>query len=219
MLSMKKLMRSPMVQRIAAKIISLYLLFIKFSCRWSIKGLENIEPYWKTNKPMIVVFWHNRMAMAPFAWQSSQPFFMLISPHANGKLIAKVVEYFGIQSIYGSSSHNRGVQSLRSILKCLKKGYSVGITPDGPRGPCEILKDGVFMASYASQCDVVALSYATSNHYRFSSWDRFFFPLPFGKGRWVWSATVPSPRSMDQKQAFNEKVRLALASVTATSKC
>jgi lysophospholipid acyltransferase (LPLAT)-like uncharacterized protein len=209
----KKLLKKNYVQKIFSFLIALYLLLVRYTCRWTYKGQEHILPYWQSKHPIIVVFWHNRMAMAPFAWRSKNPFFMLISQHSDGLIIAQVVRHFGIQCIAGSSSHGNGFKGLRGILRCLKKGHCVGITPDGPRGPCQVVKEGIFMASYLSQCPVIALSFATTRHRRLSSWDRFFVPLPFGRGMFAWSCPVMPPSQAEDKMVFMEKVSQALTHV------
>ncbi len=86
---------------------------------------------------------------------------MLISHHSDGRLISRVVKYLGIDTLQGTASHNKGSGAVRGLIRCLRQGGSVGITPDGPRGPCYSLKEGVFMVSLLSGCDVLAVSYVT----------------------------------------------------------
>lgn len=211
---LKKCVKTSFVQNVMALLGVAYLLVVRWTCVWKRKGFNNIQPYWAKNRPVIVVFWHNRMAMAPFAWRSRNPFYMLISHHSDGRLISRVVKYLGIDTVQGTTSHHKGGSAVRGLIRCLKQGNSVGITPDGPRGPCQTLKEGVFMISLLSGCDVLAVSFVTSRHIRFSSWDRFFFPLPFGRGRFYWSAPIEAPRSEEEKETFLAKVQKALDSVT-----
>lgn len=211
------ILKTAWVRRLISWIVAQYLSLVWKTCRWQIQGAEALRPYWEAGRPIIVVFWHNRMAMAPFAWEKGRPFYMLISPHSDGQLIAATVKSFGIDTIYGSSSHGAGAQALRDLVRCLRQGASVGLTPDGPQGPCEVLKEGIFSLAYLSQHDVIALSFSTSRHRRLHSWDRFFVPLPFGKGLLVWSPPIAAPRHSQEKDAFLSQIASALRYVTTTA--
>ncbi|MBY0264489.1 MAG: DUF374 domain-containing protein [Holosporales bacterium] len=52
----------------------------------------------------------------------------------------------------GSSSHQE-LQALRSLLQ-VKKGNSIGMTPDGPRGPCHQVSEGIVRLSLMSGVDL-----------------------------------------------------------------
>jgi lysophospholipid acyltransferase (LPLAT)-like uncharacterized protein len=210
-------MKTSFVQNAIALISVTYLLIVRWTCVWRRTGFHHIQPYWAKKRPVIVVFWHNRMAMAPFAWRSRTPFYMLISHHSDGRLISRIVKKLGIHTVQGTTSHQKGGSAVRGLIRCLKEGGSVGITPDGPRGPCEVLKEGVFMVSLLSGCDVLAVSFVTSRNVRLSSWDRFFVPLPFGKGGFYWSHPVAAPTSAEEKDIFLGKVQKAMDSVTYES--
>jgi lysophospholipid acyltransferase (LPLAT)-like uncharacterized protein len=210
----KKIIRSLFFKTLISALVAFYLILVKWTCRLKVHGIENFHPYWNNKKPLIVVFWHNRMALAPFAWKSSRPFFMLISPHEDGLLISKVIGFFGLKTVFGSSSHHQGPKSLALLIRHLNQGHCVGITPDGPRGPLHVVKPGVFMAAYKAGADVVALSFASSRHKELSSWDRFYIPLPFGKGHLVIGHPVPAPRHCEEKERFITEVEEALSTVT-----
>ena len=72
--------------------------------------------------------------MMPLAWHGLTSFHMLISAHRDGRIIAGAMTYFGIETIAGSTSRG-GSSALREILKRLKEGGCVGITPGWPARP------------------------------------------------------------------------------------
>src|SRR5690348_17934377 len=80
--------------------------------------------------------------MIPMAWRRLAPMHMLISAHPDGQIIADAVTYFGVDSIAGSTKRG-GSAALRTMLKRLKEGDCVGITPDGPRGPAMTASVGI----------------------------------------------------------------------------
>lgn len=210
----QKITHTPFLRRMMARFFAIYLKIMRSTSGLTIHNSGHIQSYWKKNQPVIVVFWHNRMALAPFAWHTHHPFFMMISEHPDGKIISEIVQHFGIQTLSVSSDPNKRGQSLKQALRCLRQGQSIGITPDGPKGPCYQAKKGVFLSALASGCDVLALTYATSNHRRFGSWDRFFFPLPFGTGHLIWSTPLPAPKHKDEEQDFLKTLTHHLNQIT-----
>lgn len=102
--------------------------------RWEVVGGEIPRRLHAAKRPFIVAFWHGRLLMMPMAWERSVPIRMLISAHRDGRLIADSVAAFGIESIAGSSTRG-GSTALRQMVKALRQGVCVGITPDGRGGP------------------------------------------------------------------------------------
>jgi lysophospholipid acyltransferase (LPLAT)-like uncharacterized protein len=115
--------------------------------------------------------------------------YMLISKHRDGRLIARTIGILGYHTIAGSSSRG-GMEALREIIRVLKAGHIVGITPDGPRGPRMHLQKGAVQAARLANVPIVPLTYATSRRKILRSWDKFHLPLPFGRGVFVWGSPV-----------------------------
>lgn len=179
---MKRVMRHPVVMRFLCWIAAVYIGLVYKTTRWEKKGFENVMPYWDQRKPLIVCFWHNRLMMTCFAWQSPfQKFNMLISSHSDGQYIANIVGHYGIQTIAGSSSKG-GSQALRKILRVLKDGHAVGVTPDGPRGPRFEVSDGIIQMARLSGADIIPVTFAISRRRVLKTWDRLIFALPFSRG-------------------------------------
>ncbi|KAB2835775.1 MAG: lysophospholipid acyltransferase family protein, partial [Caedimonadaceae bacterium] len=105
----------------------------------------------------------------------------LISSHSDGQYIANIVGHYGIQTIAGSSSKG-GSQALRKILRVLKDGHAVGVTPDGPRGPRFEVSDGIIQMARLSGADIIPVTFAISRRRVLKTWDRLIFALPFSRG-------------------------------------
>ncbi len=133
------------------------------------------------NEPVIIAFWHSELLMQPFLYKKVRKrgkVAVVISDHFDGEIIARVMRFFNISSIRGSSS-KRGVKALLEGIKRLKKGYDVGITPDGPRGPRKSVAGGIVTLAKKSGAKIVVFSYAPSKYWQLKSWDRFLIPKPF----------------------------------------
>jgi hypothetical protein len=99
----------------------------------------------------------------------------------------------GIEARRGSSSR-RSLSAARELVAALRDGLDVGITPDGPLGPCYDFKPGALMVARAGDAPVVLISGAFDRAWRLKSWDRFFVPLPFSRVR-MRCERVESPRA------------------------
>ena len=181
---LKKIIRSSIAKATLAGIGYFYLWFVFKTTRWTYIGLKHPERLIQTNTPFIAAFWHGRLAMLPFLWRWSKPFYMLLSEHEDGRFIAKVISYRNINSIYGSSTRG-GAQVALSCIKELKQGHCMGITPDGPKGPRHEVAEGLLHIARLSGAPIVPASYAIQRHCMLNTWDRFLVPLPFSKGIYV----------------------------------
>jgi lysophospholipid acyltransferase (LPLAT)-like uncharacterized protein len=144
---------------------------------------------------VIVCFWHARISISPACWdlKRAQEPRALISLSADGEFIAKAVSWLGFPAIRGSSTKKSapdkvkgGATAFRDVLKWLKGGGGIAITPDGPRGPAEQMAEGAVMLARVSRAPVLLVGLASHPCSRLGTWDRAVMPVPFGKGAIVW---------------------------------
>jgi lysophospholipid acyltransferase (LPLAT)-like uncharacterized protein len=197
----KKITKSSLGQHCLAYIGAFYIHFIYWTNRWSFEDMHYGQEVWGGEKPFIAAFWHGRLMLMRKALRVSIPFSMFISDHSDGKIIAKIMALLSIRTIY--SSRNAGSKGLLALRQALAKGFCVGITPDGPRGPIFQAKKGTFMLAYLSGCVTIPVAFSTSRHRRLKSWDQFFLPLPFGKGVFVYGKPIPAPLQKDEQSCQN----------------
>ncbi len=119
------------MRRVLCWLAARYIRLAHASGRWSVVGADIPKRLWDEGKPFILCFWHGRLLMMPYCWRSGIPIHMLVSRHRDGRLIADTVGYFNVGTVAGSTRHG-GSSALRTLLRILKEGQSVGITPDGP---------------------------------------------------------------------------------------
>lgn len=172
-------MKARLLAWLLPRLIFLVHKTLALTIRWEFVG----ERYKEGDAPYILSFWHARILMMPFAykgWNGS----MLISEHKDGAMIADAVELMGIQSSRGSSSRG-GARALLEMIRIARKGRALGITPDGPKGPREVVQPGTVQLAKKTGLPLRAVCYATRRHKRANSWDRFYLPLPFTRGVFV----------------------------------
>jgi lysophospholipid acyltransferase (LPLAT)-like uncharacterized protein len=161
-----------------------YLLYaliclIYKTMRVSIVGQETYRDLVNSENGVIGIFWHGRMLMMPFLYPGKN-ISILISAHRDGEIIANVMKRFNFGLVRGSSKKG-GSAALREMLKLLKSGSDLGFTPDGPKGPAEIVKPGVAEVARMSGKYIIPTTFSAKPCIRATSWDRFMIPLPFSK--------------------------------------
>jgi lysophospholipid acyltransferase (LPLAT)-like uncharacterized protein len=220
---MRKLIRHPAVQAGLARIIGAYLAFALRTTRWRVLGADPALAEVREGRPLIIAFWHERLPVIPILFRlvaEREPAaaalvpHVLVSQHRDGRFIGAAVERFGFRMVYGSSSRG-GAEALVQMLRVLRAGNPVAITPDGPRGPRRQPAPGLVQLAARSGAAIVPVAGATSHHRILPSWDRMMMPLPFGRGVIACGAPVQVPR--DGAEAALPIVAAALDAACATA--
>ncbi len=205
----KAFSRSETVRRPLCWLAAQYIRLVRHTGRWETIGGEVAAEFWDRGEPFILAFWHGRIMMMPYCWRPTQPINMLISSHRDGLLIARTVSHFGIDTVAGSTTRG-GTAALRTMLKSLKDGVSVGITPDGPHGPYMRASDGVVQLARLSGAKILPCTFAAARRRVVGSWDRFVLAWPFSRGLFLWGQPIAVARDADE--AALEAARLAVES-------
>jgi len=192
----KRLLRSDAVRRAVCRLGALYIRFVRWTGRWQTVGGDVPRHRWDAGEPFILAFWHGRLLMMPHCWDPAKPIHMLISEHRDGRLIADTVAHFGIETVTGSSSKG-GAGALRAMVKHLKAGHCVGVTPDGPRGPRMRATEGIIATARLSGAPIIPATYSAAAGRNLGSWDRFLVAWPFTRGVIVWGEPLSVDKDAD----------------------
>jgi lysophospholipid acyltransferase (LPLAT)-like uncharacterized protein len=173
-------------QRLAAAAIYFAIRALAATIRFRLDdpaGFFNGAP----REKIIFAIWHNRLALSAVLYRKYILKFAperrmagMVSASRDGGLLAQLLELFGIEPVRGSSSR-RGPQALREMVSFGERGYDLAITPDGPRGPCYVVHEGVISTAQLTGLPIVPASYHLNWKIRLKSWDRFQIPLPFAR--------------------------------------
>tara|TARA_B100000700_G_scaffold300885_1_gene369545 strand:- start:88 stop:759 length:672 start_codon:yes stop_codon:yes gene_type:complete len=202
--SYKKILRTKLAYSFICWIASKYIKFVSLTLKWKYLNKKHADTLWKNNENFILCFWHGRLLMMPLSWKKEKKINMLISEHPDGQLISKTVKYFGINTIHGSTSKG-GTKAIRNIIESLKSGQSVGITPDGPRGPKMKINSAIIKIASLTGFKILPLSCSVKNKFFLKSWDKFLVALPFGKGCFAWG----EPLKIKKKITKEEDLKLS----------
>ncbi len=214
----KRFMNLKFVQVILALFLRGYMGLVRWTTRWQVEGLDVSVPLQESGEGFIACIWHSRFLMANAGWtkMSQKPHF-LISKSRDGDLVATIAKFFGINVIRGSrrakykDKDKRGAGALREMIDVINNGDCVVMTPDGPRGPRMRMGEGPIRLAKLSGAPIGAYALSVSNNKVFGSWDRFMFPLPFGRGKMIFAGPVYVAK--DANSADIEEARLGLEEI------
>ncbi len=208
-------------QRLLARFIYILLRLVTGTVRCELKDDAGIFTRPRTDA-IIYCFWHNRLAMclkARARYSNNRPgenkTAALVSASKDGGLLSRVLELAGVQPVRGSSSR-RGPQALRELVAWGERGYDLTITPDGPRGPCYQVADGVTSLAQLTGLMIVPVAFNLNWKVRVKSWDRFQIPLPFARCEISVGEVIRVPRELsdEQREALRQKLETEMRAIS-----
>lgn len=164
--------------------------------RFEIENGAIYEEWLRPRRAAMYVLWHGRLLPCSYHHRKCG-LATLISLHRDGDYISGVVEKWGFQVLRGSSSRG-GTKALRQMVRLLRSGTPIAVTPDGPRGPRQEMKLGPLLAAQMAGVPVIPVSAGTDRAWWFEGWDRFMVPKPFSRIRLKYGEPVPIPPDADE---------------------
>jgi hypothetical protein len=180
------------------------------SLRVHIVGDERLEPLYRRHGAIVFCGWHAVM-VGPLFHHRHTDGYAVVSEHRDGELLARVVQQFGHTCVRGSTTRG-GVRALAQLIRLVRAGHSVGITPDGPRGPRYVAQPGVVFLGQKSGCPIVPIGFASTRYWEFRSWDRFRVPKPFSRAELHYGEPlfIPAQLADADVETWRQRVEAAL---------
>jgi lysophospholipid acyltransferase (LPLAT)-like uncharacterized protein len=132
---------------------------------------------------------------------------VLISKHADGQILAALIEATGMGTVQGSTNRG-GVEAVRQLVKGTAGRRHLVVTPDGPRGPRRIVQPGIVYVASRTGMAVVPVGIGYDRPWRARSWDRFAVPKPCSRVRMVLGEPMAIPAEL--RSDGLERYRLAV---------
>ena len=194
----KKLLKNFLIQNILGFFAFLYIRVVSLTSSIHFENESIPKKFWNDDKPFILAFWHSQLMMIGFSWKKNKNVNILASGHSDGRFGAIVGKYFNLNNIQ-TSKKNKSI-SLKTIFKLLKDNNYIGITPDGPRGPKEIVSEGIIKIAKTSKIPIIPIGFWSSKNFKLKSWDSFLITLPFSKCSFVWNKPLEIPNNINENQ-------------------
>jgi lysophospholipid acyltransferase (LPLAT)-like uncharacterized protein len=152
---------------------------------------------------MVVLTYHGLffqlLAFCYVSRQFDRPFVVMLSPSLDGRLLGRLLSYFGLDCVY-ATTERRAVAGSREFSRRVERGDVGIVAVDGPRGPCGSFHAGALRL--AASCDAeVALAVPHSDRgWTLPSWDRQFLPPPFARVT-LHMTELPRQTAVDRRRA------------------
>lgn len=194
-----------------AHLCSGYIRLVGFTSKIVFLRPEILKDFLSQKKPFIFAFWHNRQFFLGYP-KMHNGVSVLVSQSEDGEFIARSVKHLGIKSIRGSSTRG-GVKALAEMIRTLKKGGNLAITPDGPKGPVFEVQPGVVHIAQKTGAAIIPLCCSYARKKIFNSWDLYQIPSPFNSI--VVGYGTPIYLSEDEPlETASQKIKKALDTLT-----
>ena len=192
----KNFLKNYFIKKFLSLAGALYVYIVYISSQKIFINKDNFDKLILENKSFIYALWHDQLLLSPFTWQTKNRIDILISKHKDGDIIADLIKYHGFNSIRGSTNNpskekeKNTISSIRKIIKTLKANVSIGITPDGPRGPRHKVSEGTINIARISNKKILPMALAYKEQWVLNTWDKFIIPKPFNKICIVWGDPI-----------------------------
>jgi lysophospholipid acyltransferase (LPLAT)-like uncharacterized protein len=203
---MKRFFRLAFVQSVLAFILSSYIGVTLATMRWRFENRGAAAAAATRPEGAITCFWHGRIALAVVCRRvlKTKPRRVLISLSTDGEFIAQAMNRLGFPAIRGSGRRRAdalrkgGFAAFLVALQFIDEGGVVAVTPDGPRGPNEVIPEGPVHLAKASGAPVFLFGLAARPAIVFGSWDKSRLPVPFSRGCVVFDGPLFAPADADR---------------------
>ena len=156
-----------------------FLQLLGHSWRMRVLNGERVGTLRQNGSAFIFAIWHGHLL--PGLWHHrNEGVTVLISEHRDGEIVARAAESLGYGLIRGSTTRGGG-RALISLVRELRAGHEIAITPDGPRGPARKFAPGALVAAQRSDAFILPVAVSANRSWRLKSWDRFMIPKPFAR--------------------------------------
>jgi len=162
------------------------------------------EGFERSADPRIFGGWHGRSFV--FAnYFRRRGYWVIISQSRDGEIQAGIFRRLGYQIIRGSTGRG-GVRAAVEGIRALKEGGTMALTPDGPRGPSQVVQGGIMLMAQKSGAPLIPVGISARPRLMVKSWDRYVFPIPFGKALLIAGEPIYVPKNATEEEV--EALRL-----------
>lgn len=149
------------------------------TARMTRRGLDRASAL-MAQGPVIVVTWHSRLPYGSLLMPAGGKVMILRVDSDDGDLSERIQKRLGTRPVL-MRRRAGNMASSRMILREIRKGWSLGLTGDGPAGPARVLNPVATEWARITGLPVIALACSSRPHFRLRTWDRLMMPLPFAR--------------------------------------
>jgi lysophospholipid acyltransferase (LPLAT)-like uncharacterized protein len=180
-------------KKLALKGIQGFIFFTGVTAKISWVRKEIIDELMEKSQPFIICAWHHDIYFSSWLLKDFE-LTALISSSKDGEYINQILSGFGFRAVRGSSTRG-GIGAMKQLVRCLKDGNAVAITPDGPQGPIHKVQEGIVALAKMTGVPIIPWRYEASSCWKLNSWDSHKIPKPITKIKSVFGQPLYVPKS------------------------
>jgi lysophospholipid acyltransferase (LPLAT)-like uncharacterized protein len=198
-----------------ARLVNAGIVLIRmlaWTWRYRVRDDGDVRRLRAAKRPIIFALWHGQMLPLLYKHRG-EGVTVLISEHGDGEIIARIAMHYGFRTVRGSTSRG-AARALLELVREVKNGNELAITPDGPRGPAKSFAPGTLVVAQRSGAPIVPAVAHASSAWRLGSWDRFMIPKPFARITVAYGPALEIDTA-DAREAAGDAERVRLAMLAA----
>ena len=196
--------------RVADLVFFAVMKLIGITIRFEINGWEHQQSVSPRERIPIYASWHNRNFISTYFWRR-RGIIVMTSQSFDGEYIARLIQRFGYGAVRGSSTRG-AIGALLEMARLMRAGHAAGLTVDGPKGPCYVVKKGAIVLAKKTGAPVLPFVITAARYWELKkSWDRFQVPKPFTRANVLIAAPIHVPQDADDLELEAKRVELQRA--------
>ena len=134
--------------------------FLGWTTAIQFEHTQILRTFREQERGIIFAFWHGQQFLMPLAFTEKQAC-VLISEHRDGEIIYRIIQRFGHTAVRGSTTRGGG-SAFRTLIRFGRSSGDIVVTPDGPKGPREVVKPGIIHLAKMTGLSIVPLVFVCS---------------------------------------------------------
>ncbi len=199
-----------MLTKLAARLVVGVLRLLFATCRRKYAPFPGTDAYDATIPGRFLYsVWHDLLLFPLFV---DKPHHMsaLVSKHQDGSYLSESMHLLNVEPYRGSTNRG-GAQAVRQLLDVAERNH-ITITPDGPRGPRHVLKEGIVFLASRTGLPIVPMACGCRRGFRIKgSWTDMLIPFPFTTVYGVLDQPILVPPDLSRQQMAEYTARVQLA--------
>ncbi len=192
--------------RLLGFIFYVFTYLIGKTVRFEVEGFENLQKVERGGKIPILAFWHNRIFLATYYFRF-RGIIVMSSQSFDSEYVARFIQRFGYGIVKGSSTRG-GVGGLVEMIRLMKKGFPMGFSVDGPKGPVYEAKTGTLLLAKKTGNPVLPFSVEAENYWTIKSWDKLQIPKPFTRAKVLIAEPINVSKDADDLEMKDRHLEL-----------
>ena len=140
--------------KVVSFVASIFIRALHATLRVRHVNVENI----RDAPQYILAFWHSHLLLMLHS-RYRKPISVMISQSKDGEYIARVFDWYGVESARGSTTRGGSI-ALREMIRDARAGKNIVFTPDGPKGPARVVQPGVISAAQVTRLPIIPIAFA-----------------------------------------------------------